>query len=926
MDADEDIMEEEEEGAGHLGEDGAGRGYSLERYQEHIAGRADDPPEDEDDLFDVVQDVWEMWKDVCPRGEESAVERAMEAFGLETVADTGDMRTTTLTNTGETRTHRGLAAVEVGFYQAAKPLRCIYINCATFDALNERHEIRDQEMRTTFCRAFETIRLSFLAVRAEYRRRVQIVDELYDARDPAMESSKSKMSKQNFEVMKHEKISSFQWMLLFVLHDLSEVGFRKLDGALFSEKKIPRYVRVLKHGVPICAKCGKTLAAHRTRPAPDHAFETLVREVPGSRDSVSTRAWEPFNEVDPWCDADLKDNRITDWIQYRCRKEGHESAAWWHLTNGRGGMSDDVAKQLSCGHDEELPTLRVDTAVWSFLNGIFDGRRAQFMTYGSATLQERDYTATKFIPLWFDWEAISAEMLGAPTAQPERPPSARFANIRALGRCAHCGRAEFECTCTACPTCGREECAEGCVDFGAGAAGGGGFYYPYCRDEEAFRSIRTPWFDSILAYQELGEGDTADERARGEDAQQVWKWFFVFIGRLFYEVNSEINDDWQVVLFIKGQANTGKSTIAEWVQRWFLTRSVGVLNNNAQPEFGISDLVNNDGSQKQLVVCLEVKSDFSMNQSDFQSMISGESLMVTWKHERSKLIKHWRAAMLLLGNALMGFVDNAGSMSRRLKILLFSKELTDSLRDSKLGNRLYTEEGCAALAKSILAYQWARGRYHDVSTWGTDPRTGRPIVPKHFHRTRENVREQSNSLVAYLNDPNTSDTQLVYHRNAYIPLDTLRENWKTKAQELGFHRGQQWNDDFYAPPLRRKGLRIVKERRQYPPSTGQMQLLRYVVGIGSASIDWGPAAASASAASSASSASSASASASIAPWSSLVHSAAARNPGPLDEDALTELARLQTQRGGGFAALAAHLNDADVAAFAAEWQRRGGSA
>ena len=49
MDADEDIMEEEEEGAGHLGEDGAGRGYSLERYQEHIAGRADDPPEDEDD-------------------------------------------------------------------------------------------------------------------------------------------------------------------------------------------------------------------------------------------------------------------------------------------------------------------------------------------------------------------------------------------------------------------------------------------------------------------------------------------------------------------------------------------------------------------------------------------------------------------------------------------------------------------------------------------------------------------------------------------------------------------------------------------------------------------------------------------------------------------------------------------------------------
>ena len=58
------------------------------------------------------------------------------------------------------------------------------------------------------------------------------------------------------------------------------------------------------------------------------------------------------------------------------------------------------------------------------------------------------------------------------------------------------------------------------------------------------------------------------------------------------------------------------------------------------------------------------------------------------------------------------------------------------------------------------------------------------------------------------------------------------------------------------------------------------------------------------------------------PWSSLVLSAAAKNPGPLDEEALAELACLQVQRGGNFTALAAHLADADIAVFADEAGKR----
>lgn len=618
--------------------------------------------------------------------------------------------------------------------------------------------------------------------------------------------------------------------------------------------------------------------------------------------------------------------------------------AWDHLTQ-RTGMARDVAKQLEEGYDDELPVLSVDRAIWSCQNGVFDGVRGEFFDYESEEFMTRDFVATKYVDLWYEHEEITEQMRGPATSDPTRPPSARFRNVEerrfciACGRqdrfhptscdasagwtlmCEICGATEDECECSVCPTCGgTESCADDCVDaeWWQDALT---CFYPYERRDANFMDISTPWFDSILKYQQLGNSY--------EEEREVWKWVYIYLGRLFFEVRKE-NDDWQVAFFIKGQANTGKSTIADWLQKWLLERNVGILSNDAQEQFGLADLLNADGSQKQLVICLEAKADFSMPQAALQSIITGESVMASWKHDRSKHIPKWRAPLFMLGNELPGvdtsgskggqYKDNAGSLSRRFVILDFAKELTDELRDNHLGNRLFYREGLALLTKCLAAYNWARHEYKAESTWGRDTRRGnRRIMPEYFHRTREMMRAQSNSLVAFLKNPSTAEQELMFHPEAYIPENDFTLMWKARCGELGFRTNQQWNADFYGSPFGRYHLTVTssQESRAYPPNGDILKRHVYINGIGRRDYFEGLVEESERASASASRGRNSAASW----WTYMREVLAKTGSDAADDRSVAEFARTQLARGGSLRAVLAELSDEE---WQAEVERRHG--
>jgi len=106
--------------------------------------------------------------------------------------------------------------------------------------------------------------------------------------------------------------------------------------------------------------------------------------------------------------------------------------------------------------------------------------------------------------------------------------------------------------------------------------------------------IKTPLFNGILQDQNL--------------CGHTIFWIFAMIGRCLYW--DGVLDTWQVLLYLKGRAGTGKSTIVQVVESIYNYSDVATISSNTEPIFGLEPL-----SKAPLVwLAPEVKADFSMNQ------------------------------------------------------------------------------------------------------------------------------------------------------------------------------------------------------------------------------------------------------------------------------------------------------------------------
>lgn len=110
-----------------------------------------------------------------------------------------------------------------------------------------------------------------------------------------------------------------------------------------------------------------------------------------------------------------------------------------------------------------------------------------------------------------------------------------------------------------------------------------------------WQDIPTPAFDTILDTQRL------PDTVRG--------WLFVFFGRVMYDVGAI--DNWQVMMFIKGVAGSGKSSTIEQIAGNFYEKDdVGQLTNNIEKQFGLSAFFD-----KLMFCAAEIKSDFKIDQA-----------------------------------------------------------------------------------------------------------------------------------------------------------------------------------------------------------------------------------------------------------------------------------------------------------------------
>lgn len=237
-----------------------------------------------------------------------------------------------------------------------------------------------------------------------------------------------------------------------------------------------------------------------------------------------------------------------------------------------------------------------------------------------------------------------------------------------------------------------------------------------------WRDIPTPTLDKVLDTQSF--------------AQDVKAWLYAMLGRLGHDVKA--HDNWQIIPFLKGVGGSGKSTIInDCAGKIYGPTHVGILSNNVQAAFALAR-VYLDG--KFLFCAPEIKADWRLEQAEFQSMVTGELMTVNIKNQTAAEVQ-WKVPGILGGNEVPGWVDNSGSIARRVAIFDFAKAVPKDQTDTRLSDKLKAEMG-AILMKCTRAYQEVVAKVGQDNVWNH--------LPKYFEDRQTELRIACNSLEHFI--------------------------------------------------------------------------------------------------------------------------------------------------------------------------------
>lgn len=304
--------------------------------------------------------------------------------------------------------------------------------------------------------------------------------------------------------------------------------------------------------------------------------------------------------------------------------------------------------------------------------------------------------------------------------------------------------------------------------------------------EAAFdpKAVVMPEFDRIVTAQGLSE-----------DSQT---WLMVMLARLFFPVGY---DKWQVALFIKGRAGSGKSTFAQIIRSFYPEKAISTLTANIERQFGLEGIY-----QGLICICAEVREKFQLDQGDFQSAVSGEEVQIARKNQ-TPLPHKWDTPFFLLGNEVFDYSNNSGSIERRIFMFEFNKKVVQS--DPKLLEKFI---------KNIdLFHRKAVALYHAILREHGDKDIWEPgVVGPEIMQWKNSVRKSTDGLYSFLKDENV----ITLHGDFYMPQDDLKKLYRTWRMDNNW-KPQQWTADHYRPTFEDLGLHIVPqmEERDYHGTT-----------------------------------------------------------------------------------------------------------
>lgn len=280
-----------------------------------------------------------------------------------------------------------------------------------------------------------------------------------------------------------------------------------------------------------------------------------------------------------------------------------------------------------------------------------------------------------------------------------------------------------------------------------------------------FENIPTPDFQKILDSQKLGHEEDRDEAENRANEKEIHRMIYAFIGRLLYNVGEL--DDWQILMFIRGFAGTGKSTILKYIKKIFQAEDVAQVSNNMEKQFGLESIYG-----RLMWMCLEAKGDFVMNQTDFQSIVSGESVSIARKFKTTEEVENWEAPGIMCGNSLPEWKNNANSISRRVILIDFLVNILEN--DSSMHTRM-RKQLAAFIVKCNRAYLDLVESCKGDIVWN--------YLPRYFIEKRSQLDQETDSLYFFITSPDIFEFQ-----RDEMPSSAVGQNDNYRIEFAAFQR------------------------------------------------------------------------------------------------------------------------------------------
>lgn len=390
---------------------------------------------------------------------------------------------------------------------------------------------------------------------------------------------------------------------------------------------------------------------------------------------------------------------------------------WFNLTRGKGNLQY-VSDYLSNCRDVQFPALQKDRHVFAFKNGLYITKRTAIIQSEAQQGDKREIRDA-FIPYGEHEMLIPEDVAACKYFDVIFPVNETFYLTTDLVQSLKLNNISV----------------------------------PFDQIDSSWKDIPTPFMQSIMDYQQF--------------PSDVIEWAYALIGRLLYEINEV--DGWQVMPFLKGQAGSGKSTLLLNVCRYFYdVADVTVLSNNIERKFGLSSL-----DKKYLFVAPEIKSDLQLDQAEFQSIVSGETLQLAVKHQNSRTVD-WRVPGILAGNEVPNWVDNSGSISRRIILFEFKRKVENG--DTELGQKLQMEIPYILL-KCNRAYHAKVREVGARNVWN--------LLPEYFVEAKKEMARSINPIEHFM-----TSGKLVFHRDAYMPFKVWKEMFNSHCEHHNFGKVQ----------------------------------------------------------------------------------------------------------------------------------------